>query len=84
MPYKHAVVMGKPAASKSMPKSNAWIATKMSFGMALMLAMMTILGCNQPSVPTAVNETLLNSDLTSLLEEKLGQQLDLANPHSAA
>ncbi len=63
-----------------MPKQNAWLTTKMPFGVAVMLVFMTILGCNQPSVPTAANETLLNSDLTSLLEEEVGQQLDWANP----
>ncbi|MBX2863092.1 MAG: hypothetical protein KTR27_06015 [Leptolyngbyaceae cyanobacterium MAG.088] len=63
-----------------MPKHNARLTTKMPFGVAVTLAVMTMWGCNQPSVATAVNETLLSSELTSLLEEEIRQQLDTVNP----
>lgn len=62
-----------------MPKQNTWIAIKMLFGVTVTLVIMTMWGCNTPSVPTAVNKTLLNSDLTSLLEEEARQPLDITN-----
>lgn len=41
--------------------------------------MITIWGCNQPSVPTPTGEILLDAGLTNLLEKDIRQQLDTAS-----
>ncbi|MBT9316340.1 hypothetical protein [Leptothoe spongobia] len=62
-----------------MPKRNFWVALNTPFKITAMLAIATIVGCNQPSVPTPTGETLLDSELTNLIAEDVRQQLDIAN-----
>ncbi|MEM7062449.1 MAG: hypothetical protein AAF572_04710 [Cyanobacteria bacterium P01_B01_bin.77] len=62
-----------------MLKRNFWVALKTPFKLAAMLATGTIVGCNQPSVPTPTGETLLDSELINLIEEDVRQKLDIAN-----
>ena len=62
-----------------MLKRNFWVALKTPFKIGAMLAIAFTFGCNQPSVPTPIGKTLLNSELTNLIEENIEQQLETVN-----
>lgn len=62
-----------------MLKRNAWETMKLSFRVAVTLSTIAIWGCNQPSVPTPVDKTILETDLTNLIEKDVRQKLDTTN-----
>ncbi len=49
--------------------------TKIAFGAVITLVTVAIWGCNKPSMSTPIGTTLLNSELTNLLEKEIHQNV---------